>query len=68
MNMIISPSDWNALTLEEKMRRVNEFKAHLQALPPQAPTDWSYLTSLAIMYKTPVPKIVNGQLDWGEYR
>lgn len=68
MSMVIAPSEWNSLTLEEKRKRTDEFTAHLRALPPQAPVDWSYLTALAIMYKTPVPKYVSGQLDWGEYR
>jgi len=68
MSTVILPSEWNTLASEEKKRRTDEFAAHLRALPPQAPVDWSYLTALAAMYKTPVPKYVDGQLDWGEYR
>ena len=69
METIVTPKVWNKLTLEEKIKRVREFRSHLDSLPPQAPIDFSYLTELAVMYQTPVPHIRLGDgLDWGQYK
>lgn len=66
-NIVITPTKWNKLSEAEKKARTDSFIQHIKMSPPQTPVDWSYLTRLAVIYQTPVPKYNNGKTDWGEY-
>lgn len=58
MKKAITPDEWNKLSEDEKMQRMEKFHEHMEGYRENGiPTGMSDLRRLAIQYGTPIPRL-----------